>query len=101
MTIDVFDPERRCNLADFDEWLPEAPATANGTPIDFDLAGEIPSGARNQTLFRLARSLKAKGLPAPAITETLVAVNRTRCRPPLEDREGRTGGGACADARRS
>lgn len=52
----------------------------------------IPEGARNDTLFRLASALRAKGLTEPGILAALQAENRARCRPPLPDAEvGRIG----------
>src|SRR5262249_44481878 len=46
-------------------------------------ASAIHEGARNNTLYRLARSLKAKGLSFPAIAAALHAENEARCIPPL------------------
>jgi Protein of unknown function (DUF3987)/Bifunctional DNA primase/polymerase, N-terminal/Primase C terminal 1 (PriCT-1) len=43
----------------------------------------IPQGARNDTLYRLARSLKTKGLSIGAVGAALEAENLNRCHPPL------------------
>jgi hypothetical protein len=53
----------------------------------FTVEGDIPEGARNDTLYRLARSLKAKALPAATIRLTLHNVNAQQAKPPLSDRE--------------
>lgn len=49
----------------------------------------ISEGARNDTLFRLAAALRAKGLGQAAITAALLAENAERCRPPLPEEEVR------------
>jgi hypothetical protein len=55
------------------------PSTTNGTA-----GGDvIPAGQRNDVLYRLARSMAAKGMTAGAINAALQAENTTRCRPPL------------------
>jgi hypothetical protein len=43
----------------------------------------IPEGQRNDTLFRLACSLRSKGLSEAAIRTELIEQNRARCQPPL------------------
>lgn len=50
-------------------------------------AGKITEGNRNDTLFRLAASLRAKGLGVESITAALLTENRERCNPPLPDQE--------------
>jgi uncharacterized protein (DUF927 family) len=50
----------------------------------------IPVGARNETLFRLAASLRAKGLTVEAIEAALLAENALKCDPPLPEDEVRT-----------
>ena len=50
-------------------------------------AGKITEGNRNDTLFRLASSLRAKGLGVESITAALLTENRDRCAPPLPDSE--------------
>lgn len=47
-------------------------------------------GARNDTLFKLAASLRAKGLTEQALLAALLAENETRCSPPLDESEVRT-----------
>lgn len=59
------------------------PASTNGAAEPF------PEGQRNDQLYRLARSLVAKGLTAGAVTVALLEENRARCRPPLPEGEVR------------
>ena len=49
--------------------------------------GKVQEGGRNDTLFRLASSLRGKGLGEAGITAALLAENRERCVPPLPDAE--------------
>jgi hypothetical protein len=52
--------------------------------------GPIVEGQRNETLFRLACSLRGKGLSESAIRAALLEENHIRCSPPLADHEVRT-----------
>ncbi|MYL85435.1 DUF927 domain-containing protein, partial [Desulfovibrio aerotolerans] len=47
----------------------------------------IPETKRNDTLFRVAASLHAKGLSDQAIREALLAENAAKCVPPLDTQE--------------
>ena len=47
----------------------------------------ITDGHRNDTLFRLGRSLRAKGLGEPAILAALIEENVEKCQPPLAESE--------------
>lgn len=47
----------------------------------------ITEGGRNDTLFRLASSLRAKGLTVEAIEAALMVENAAKCVPPLPDLE--------------
>lgn len=51
--------------------------------------GKIPAGQRNDTLYRLARSLKLKRLSGKAIEAALLEENAAKCEPPLPDQEVR------------
>lgn len=53
----------------------------------FVVPDEIKSGARNATLFSLARSLSRKGLSQDAALSAITAENQTRCVPPLNPSE--------------
>ena len=78
-------PLERYTLAQFEEVLPEAPSTRSSG--SFELPPVIPEGQRNDTLYRLARSLKGKGLLEEAVLAALRETNRSRCEPPLDDAE--------------
>ncbi|GAB3094920.1 primase alpha helix C-terminal domain-containing protein [Lysobacter terrae] len=51
------------------------------------LPNSIPEGARNDTLYKLARSAAGKGVPQPEQFNRLLQVNDKRCVPPLDPRE--------------
>jgi hypothetical protein len=48
---------------------------------------EIREGSRNDQLYRLARSLRAKKLDPSSIRLAVRQENQAKCRPPLEERE--------------
>ena len=50
-------------------------------------ADKVTEGGRNDALFRLASSLRSKGLSEAGITAALLEENRERCSPPLPDSE--------------
>jgi hypothetical protein len=64
--------------------LLDTPPSIDTQPSD---AAVIPEGQRNETLYRLARGLKARGLVQAEILATVSAMNATRCRPPLPEAE--------------
>jgi hypothetical protein len=75
-------------LAPLPEWvITLAHAATNGNGAPFTLPDTIPEGGRNDTLFRLGCSLRAKGLSEPAIRAALLAENQERCHPPLSEHE--------------
>ena len=49
--------------------------------------GKVTEGRRNEEMFRLAASLRAKGLTVAEITAALTEANKTRCDPPLSKQE--------------
>lgn len=51
------------------------------------LEGIIPEGQRNQTLTSLAGTMRRRGMTEAAIEAALQAENKTRCRPPLPEKE--------------
>lgn len=53
----------------------------------FQLPTVIPSGARNDTLFRLACSLQAKGVPDAGIMAAVKIANDEQCQEPLPQDE--------------
>ena len=75
--------ERRYLSSDFDDVLPaETAEPVNGTV--FHAPETIPDGERNVTLYKVARSLKAKGLSRAAIGAALRAENQEKCASPLD-----------------
>lgn len=50
----------------------------------FEMPDVIEEGQRNDTLYRLACSLQAKGLPDEAIVEAVMATNKLKCAEPLD-----------------
>ena len=53
----------------------------------FDVPEQISSGSRNDTLYRLACSLQAQGLPDSAIYASVSSCNQERCIEPLPEDE--------------
>lgn len=47
----------------------------------------VPEGGRNDHLFSLAGTMRSRGMVDDAILAALLAENRARCRPPLDERE--------------
>jgi hypothetical protein len=88
---DVMYPLFETALAPMPPWLfARAKADVkNGQPVPFTLPETIREGERNQRLYQLGRSLRAKGATEPEILESLSALNRSRCTPPLPDTEVR------------
>ncbi len=64
----------------------------DGDKPRFELPAEISEGERNETLHRYACSLRGSGggLEFAEILDAVVAVNRSRCKPPLDDAEVKT-----------
>lgn len=82
------DPDEGVKVAQAPDWLlamvsydPSAAPTA--TPSDGATVAPIGEGSRNDFLYRLGCSLRAKGLGEPAIIAALLAENAERCQPPL------------------
>ena len=49
--------------------------------------GKITEGRRNEEMFHLAASLRAKGLTVAEITAAMTEANKSRCDPPLSKQE--------------
>ena len=80
--------ELRYNPSDFDLLLPEDPHSNGEQPTAaFTVPPRIQDGERNTTLYKLARSLKARGLSRDSIQAALREENRVKCEPPLDDAE--------------
>jgi KaiC/GvpD/RAD55 family RecA-like ATPase len=63
--------------------------TAAPPPTGQQTDGKIPANSRNNTLTRLAGSMRSKGMSAAAIEAALLADNAMRCDPPLPEHEVR------------
>jgi len=84
--LEQCEPTRRYNASELDDWLPPEPVDEHsGAP--FALPLRVGEGMRNPTLYRLARSLHAKGLSPEAVGAAVVTVNQTQCAPPLPEDE--------------
>ncbi len=86
-----WDPEARIDevaLPEIPRWLldlalkPNATASSNSNT-------EINEGSRNTELYRVARSLHARGTRADGILAEIRTINLARCRPPLSEDEVR------------
>ena len=74
------------DLAEVDERVLEllgANSTTQTEQAEFKLPDVIPLGERNDTLFRLACSMQAQGLPDTAILAALKQTNETACAEPV------------------
>lgn len=77
-------------LADADDVVIRLVHTGKASKKDkdrFKLPDVIPSGARNDTLYRLACSLQAHGVPDDGILSAVESANAERCETPLEQTE--------------
>jgi hypothetical protein len=83
--VELLEPERQYQVSEFDDLLPAEPIT-HSSP-SFVAPEKIGDGERNGTLFKEARSLKAKHFSREAIRGALHAENRAKCEPPLPDTE--------------
>jgi hypothetical protein len=72
-------------FADVPPWLLERMKSTAATR--FEMPAKVAEGRRNETLFRIGRSLRARGLFEAEILATLKTVNKTRCNPPMPERE--------------
>ena len=85
--VEIFEPARRYNVSDFEDWLPNEPAEprvlAGPTP------DAVPVGSRNAHLTSLAGSMRRRGMVEASIAAGLLAENTQRCRPPLPDADVR------------
>lgn len=75
------DSSLRYNPNDFDSLLPAAEPYRDSRQPGFAVPETIAEGTRNSTLYKLGRSLKARGLSEPEILATLIIVNAQRCQP--------------------
>lgn len=83
-----------CELAPLPEWLHKLMRQGKGAAkakTQAETSPETPDkvfeGARNQEMFKLAASLRAKGLTLEETNAALQTANLTRCNPPLTEKE--------------
>lgn len=77
-------------LAELPEWfagLLDAPSSKVPAFHDLTTQQKIQEGTRNHSLFKLAASLRSKGLSCEAITAALQIENKKTCAPPLPEAE--------------
>lgn len=77
-------------LAPLPDWLHRLMLQGRERPTQApreSTADKLHEGSRNDALFRLACSLRSKGMSEAGITAALLAENQDRCEPPLPDRE--------------
>ena len=77
-------------LAPLPEWLHEILLKTAKAVQQKEVPPSITKGERNATLFKLASSLRAKGLTETEIYAALSTANQERCNPPLPDSEIRS-----------
>jgi hypothetical protein len=85
--IEVFEPARRYNTCDFDDYLPDEPPDVRVLPGPIPDA--IPQGSRNAKLTSLAGMMRKRGFVEASIAAALLAENAAKCRPPLPDADVR------------
>jgi len=73
--------------ADLPEFLLELLTKEESNAPAFELPDKISKGGRNDTLFRMAASLRAQEYTESEIFAMLKAVNEGRCDPPLPEKE--------------
>lgn len=79
---------KNVSLAPLPEWLHHL--MLQGKPKQAkskEAPGKVTEGRRNDEMFHLAASLRAKGLTVAEITAAMMEANKTRCDPPLSKRE--------------
>ena len=70
VTVTLFEPDRRYNPCDFDEWLPAVVTAPQTDAALASLAEPIREGRRNTDLYRLGRTLRAKQLAPYSLLPT-------------------------------
>lgn len=82
------DPDNT-EIAELPIWLYDILKAGRGGKHNkrFEAPDTVQEGGRNGTMFRMAASLRAKGLSEAAITAAVWEENQLRCKPPLTRRE--------------
>ncbi len=79
-------PPEECGPAPFafaSAFVESVRPAERGAGARFELGGTVAEGGRNDSLFRLGASLRAKRVEPALITDTIHAANARRCSPPL------------------
>lgn len=75
-------------LATIPDWLYKALTKPEGKAPSSSVTPEtVTEGARNDTLFKLAASMRSKNCAESVILDALLAMNKAQCSPPLNDKE--------------
>jgi hypothetical protein len=85
VVLEVYEPSRRYNPSEIQDWLPPLPEEAIGNGRFHVTTEPVGPGHRSLYLFRMARSLKTRGLSEGAVCAACLEENRATCIPPLED----------------
>lgn len=81
VTIELFEPDRRYNLSDFDAWLPSVSESSSARYAG-PAHATIGAGGRYAHLFRIGRSIWDKNPNREALVAALLGINSTQCDPP-------------------
>ena len=76
-------------LASIPEWL-MALIRSPKKPHGREIPTEIQENHRNNTLFKIAAALRARGLQEHAIYAACASINTEQCKPPLDEKEVRS-----------
>ncbi|MBU5625686.1 bifunctional DNA primase/polymerase [Oscillibacter sp. MSJ-2] len=78
-----------CALAPLPDWLHRLmlQGKTKDKPTNSAAPEKVTEGKRNDEMFRLAASLRAKGLTVEEITAAMMEANKSRCDPPLSKQE--------------
>jgi hypothetical protein len=85
--IELLKPKR---LYEFDEIEAAVPAETQSQPATFKMPERIQEGTRNTSLYKLSRSLRAKGLGEAAVLAAVLEENAEKGSPPLGEAEIRS-----------
>lgn len=82
-----YDPEEY-DIAEADETVLKLLSVGKKPVTDtFTAPDKIPDGKRNDTIFKMACSLQARGLGDASILAACLSENKSKCDPPLDERE--------------
>jgi predicted P-loop ATPase len=82
-----YDPEEY-DIATADETVMKLLSVGKKPALDkFTVSETIPDGKRNETIYKLACSLQAKGLGDGSILAACLSENESKCNPPLDSDE--------------